>query len=122
MRNLVSPPFKRCVFTSPKAKDERDDETGNRNADLQAGEDQVRVLAPPGGIATLEVELEEPSDVDTERGVGEVGVAGPVQGAGEGNGGVEAVEDAGGGLPYVLVKGEELPLVHSCLDVPARVG
>lgn len=64
LSNVVSPPAEGRVFTGTKAEDECDDETGNRNADVEAGEDEVRILAPPRGVATLEVELEEPSDVD----------------------------------------------------------
>lgn len=45
-----------------------------------------------------------------------------MQGARQGNGGVEAIENPGGRLPYVLVKGKELLLIHSRLEVPARVG
>ena len=51
------------VFTSTKTEDECDDETGNRDADVEAGEDEIRILPPPRGVATLEEELEEPSDV-----------------------------------------------------------
>jgi hypothetical protein len=51
------------VFTSTKAEDKCNDETGNRNADVEAGENEIRILAPPRGVATPEEELEEPSDV-----------------------------------------------------------
>ena len=81
MRNIVSPPAEGRVFPSAKAEDQCDDETGNRDANAETCEDEIGILSPPRGVPTLEVELEEPCNVNSECRKGKVIVASPVEGA-----------------------------------------
>lgn len=117
MSNVVSPPAEGGILSGTKAEDKRDDETGNCDSDAEAGEDEIRIFAPPCGIPTFQVELEQPSNVDAKRCVSEVVVTGPLQGPRHGNSRVDTVQDAGAWSPYILVEPKKPLLVHTCLDM-----
>ena len=119
--NHVTPPLEGSVLTGTEAEDKRHDQTGDRDTDAETGKDEIGVLSPPSRVATFEVVLEQPSEVDPESGVGEVIIAGPIERSRESNGRIQAAQRAGDRAPQVVVERVEWLGIHSSLEVMAHV-